>query len=131
MSAVQENTTTNVSSFEDINSVFELPTKQISEVAKKEHQKLLEKNDIIGVLHNDINNAGILVPSEVQSASLCSNNPALDCTSLGGNLNIELNSLIYSDKNNLINLFSLLLKIDKRNNSNLYKNNYESNNISP
>jgi hypothetical protein len=85
-------------------------------------------------LHVDKNNnLGTLVSSEVHSVqSACSNASLLsDCTSLGGNNNIEVDirSLNFSDKNNLTNLFSLLLKIDKRNNPNLYKKNYESNNI--
>jgi hypothetical protein len=80
-----------------------------------------KRNDMIGVLHNNIER-NELAPSEVQSALLCSNNFVSDCTSLGGNnTEILIKKLEFADRNNLTNLFSLLLKVNKRNNTNLYK----------
>ena len=72
-----------------------------------------------------------LAPIEVGgSICLSSNSTSPTLTSLGGNTEISVKDLNFSDKNNLTNLFSLLLKIDRRNNPNLYKQSYESNNFS-
>lgn len=72
-----------------------------------------------------------LAPIEVGgSICLSSNRTSPTLTSLGGNTEISVKDLNFSDKNNLTNLFSLLLKIDRRNNPNLYKQSYESNNFS-
>ena len=48
-----------------------------------------ENNVIINLLHNNIRR-NELVPSEVQSTLLCSNNFVSDCTSLGGKVQNEI-----------------------------------------